>query len=176
VPDFELAFTPLRSEDVALVHEWRQRPHVREWWSPVDTLGDVERKYRPRIDGPEPKSVYLIVLAGRPIGLIQTFLVGDYPEDWPAELEPGTAGVDLFIGDEDLLGRGLGSQVIRAFVREVVFARAGTTACVADPDIRNGASIRAFEKAGFRRAGTFRMPDGPAPQLLLRLERPELEG
>ena len=42
--------------------------------------------------------------------------------------------------------------MIRTFSSEIVFARAGTSACVADADLDNVVSIRAFEKAGFSNA------------------------
>ena len=153
------------------MYAWRQREHVRRWWSGVDTLDDAERKYLPRIEGDEPTEAYLIVLEERPVGLIQTYLVEDDDDPWPIELEPGTAGVDLFIGEEELVGRGLGPRIIGAFVRDVVFAKPATMACIADPDVRNETSIRAFEKAGFARVGVFEVAGEPAPQQLLRIER-----
>src|SRR2546426_134663 len=169
--DPDVSFSPLRREDVPLVHAWRQREHVRRWWSGVETLDEAEAKYLPRIEGRDPTAVYLIVLADRPIGMIQTYMFDDYREVWPIELEPGVAGVDLFIGEPGLIGRGLGSEIVSAFVRDVVFANPDVSACVADPDVRNQASIRAFEKAGFVRVETFEAPDAEAPQQLLRIER-----
>src|SRR4030095_16080409 len=82
--------------------------------------------------------------------MIQPSLGADYP-DFPALIGEGegTAGLDLFIAEEEQTGRGLGTEMIRRFVDEIVFARPETIACVADPDVRNTASIRAFEKAGF---------------------------
>ena len=56
-------------------------------------------------------------------------------------------------------------------MRYAVFAKPATKACIADPDVRNEASIRAFEKAGFVRVGVFEVPGEPAPQQLLRIER-----
>src|SRR5262249_54271351 len=104
------------------------------------------------------------------VGLIQTYLVADYP-DYAALLrlsEEGVAGIDLLVAEPDLTGRGLGTEVIRAFTRDVIFARSGTVACTADPDLRNVPSIRAFEKAGFTRAGEFVDPeDGQVHALML---------
>jgi aminoglycoside 6'-N-acetyltransferase len=130
------------------MYEWLRREHVR----PVD--------------------LYLILLDGRPVGFIQTYLVADYP-DFGAlvGLGEGVAGVDLFVGEEELTGKGLGTAVVRAFVRDVVFARSATTACVADPDVRNTASLRAFERAGFRRVGEFVDPEDGQPHAVLRLDR-----
>ena len=54
---------------------------------------------------------------------------------------------------------------------EIVFARPGTTAVTADPDKRNVASIRAFEKAGFRVVREFHDPEDDAPHVLVRRAR-----
>jgi RimJ/RimL family protein N-acetyltransferase len=104
--------------------------------------------------------------------MIQTYLVSDYP-DYAALIEEGegTAGLDLFIGAEEQTGRGLGTEMIRRFVDEIVFARQATVACTADPDVRNTASIRAFEKAGFRAVREFLDPEGGQMHALVRRER-----
>ena len=166
-----VTFRPLEADDLRLVHAWIQKPHVREWWGERE-YADVEGKYLPAIGGDDPTDHYLILLGGRPIGFVETYLVSDYPE-WEEHVRvgPGVAGVDLFIGEEAFLHRGLGPQVLRQFVREVVFADPRVHAVVAAPDVRNRPSIRAFEKAGFVPVRVFEVPGEPAPEQLLRLDR-----
>src|SRR5262249_58922301 len=91
-----------------------------------------------------------IVLAGGRVGMAEPYLVWAHP-DWGAivQVGDGVAGVDLLIGEEGLIGRGLGPQVLEAFTREVVFGRRATHACVAAVEEANRRSWRAFEKAGF---------------------------
>jgi RimJ/RimL family protein N-acetyltransferase len=81
----------------------------------------------------------------------------------------GVAGVDLLIGEEDAVGRGLGPEVLRAFMSDVVFVQEGTHACVAGVEPGNARSLRAFEKAGFRVVGDYE--EEGVPHRLLRLER-----
>ena len=57
------------------------------------------------------------------------------------------------------------------FVAEVVWAREATHACVADPDVENVASLRAFEKAGFERVGEFVDPEDGRLHALVRRDR-----
>ena len=111
--------------------------------------------------------MFVIEIDGRPVGSIQTYLVSDYPE-WIGD-EPGVAGVDLFIADEGLTGRGIGPRILVEFMLTVVFVDPATTACVAAPDVANAASLRAFEKAGFRPEREIAGEHGP--ELLLRAER-----
>jgi RimJ/RimL family protein N-acetyltransferase len=81
------------------------------------------------------------------------------------------AGVDLFVADEARTGRGLGTRLLRRFVADVVFAPPATVACVADPDAANVPSLRAFEKAGFRRVGEFLDPGDGRLHAVVRRDR-----
>jgi aminoglycoside 6'-N-acetyltransferase len=154
------------------MYEWLQREHVRRWWDEHESYEDVAGHYLPSIEGRRPVDLYLILLDGRPVGFIQAYLVADHP-DFAARvgLGAGIAGVDLFLGEEELIGKGLGSEVLRRFVADVVFTEPATTACIADPDVRNTASIRAFEKAGFRRVGEFLEPEDGELHAIVRLDR-----
>lgn len=168
--DAPLSFRAMELDDLRLVHEWVQRPHVRRWWSKHETYDEVRDTYAPAIEGSDPTDLYLVLLGRREVGLIQTYLVADYPEY--ASLigrGEGTAGVDLFIADSELTGKGLGSEILRRFVAQIVFAEPTTRHCVAGPEAANVASVRAFEKAGFRVVGGF-VEDGNE-SLLLQLER-----
>jgi aminoglycoside 6'-N-acetyltransferase len=142
-----IEFRPLREADLAQLNEWLQRPHVHRWWGDTKTLDETIAYYTPALRGEEPTDYYVIVVDGRDVGMIETYLCSDYPE-WDAivQVGEGVAGVDLLIGEEELIGRGLGPEILRAFVRDVVRA----TACVASVDEENPRSWRAFEKAGFR--------------------------
>ncbi len=162
----------MAANDLPLLHEWLNREHVARWWHERSTLQEVSDRYLPAIEGSDQTDQYLIVLDGREVGFIQTYLVSDYAE-YAALLEvgDGVAGLDLLLADEQSTGRGLGTDVIRAFVRDVVFATPGTTACVADPETANTASVRAFENAGFRRIKEFVDPEEGTTSALMRRER-----
>ena len=163
-----IAFRPLTVEDIPLFEDWLRRPHVAEWWHPDET---TIPETLDAIEGRDPSDHYLILLDGRPVGMIQTYLVSDFPE-WEeiVHVGPGVAGVDLLIGETELIGRGLGTEVLRAFVRDVVFARPETDAVVAGVEPSNRRSLRAFEKAGFVAAGDYE--EEGRPHRLMRLERP----
>ena len=59
-----------------------------------------------------------------------------------------------------MIERGHGSAFIRAFV-DARFSH-GTPRVVTDPDPTNTRALRAYEKAGFEKAGMVDTPDGPA--------------
>jgi aminoglycoside 6'-N-acetyltransferase len=163
-----IEFRPLTEDDFPLLCEWLQRDHVRLWWR--DPIEETIEECRGAIEGREPTAYYLIVLHGRPVGMIQTYLASDYP-DWEeiVQVGDGVAGVDLLIGEADLIGRGLGPRILAEFVRGVVFADPGTTAVVATVEEANRRSWRAFEKAGFRHVRD--VDEEGLPNRLMRLDR-----
>lgn len=161
----------MEADDLRLMHEWLQRPHVRRWWTDRHTYEEVQQHYLPAIEGEKPTDMYIALLDEEAIGFVQTYLLADYPEDAAlVGAREGDAGTDLSIGEESLTGKGLGTEIIRRFVEVIVFASPAKS-CIADPDVRNIASIRAFEKAGFRVAKEFFDPKDEQTHALVRRDR-----
>jgi aminoglycoside 6'-N-acetyltransferase len=163
-----VGFRPLAEADLPLLEEWLRRDHVARWWrEPIEN--ELEER-REAIAGGRPSDYYLILLDGRPVGMIQTYLASDYPE-WEeiVKVGDGVAGVDLLIGEPDLVGQGLGPHVLVAFAREVVFANPAVVAAIATVEEENRRSWRAFGKAGFRHVRD--VVEHGVPCRLLRLDR-----
>ena len=158
-----IEFRPLAEDDLPLVEEWLRRDHVARWWR--DDIAESLAEYRAALEGREPTDHFTIVVDGCAIGMIQTYLVSDYPE-WEevVQVGEGVAGVDILIGEEDLIGRGLGPQILAEFARDVITAPA-VVATVEEPNRR---SWRAFEKAGFRHVRD--VEEDGAPHRLMRLD------
>jgi aminoglycoside 6'-N-acetyltransferase len=168
-PDLEaIEFRPLVEADIPLVTGWLQQEHVALWWR--DSLEDAIEKRTAAIEGQRPTRQFLIVVGRRPAGMIQTYLVADYP-GWQELVRAGNdaAGIDLLIGEADMVGRGLGPQIVAEFAREVVFADPSVNAIVATVEEPNRRSWRAFEKAGFRHVRD--VEEDGLPHRLMRLDR-----
>ena len=136
---------------------------------------DIAAKYAPRIEGREPIRPFLIMYEAMPIGYIQIYMlddVGAYPEVVLAGT--GVAGLDLLIGEERYLHRGIGSAVLRYVLQGMVFAGLGAVACLVDPDAANVIAIRTYEKVGFRRVVTVYSEDDSSPVVLMRIKRADL--
>jgi aminoglycoside 6'-N-acetyltransferase len=163
-----IRFEALRKDDLSVLREWLGREHVHRWWR--DDIEESMTEYEKAIDGLDRTDHFLIVVGDRPVGMIETYLVSDHPE-WDAivEVGEGVAGVDLLIGEPELVGRGLGPRVLAEFVETIVFARPDTHACVAAVDEANRRSWRAFEKAGFRYVRD--VEEEGRPHRLLRVDR-----
>jgi aminoglycoside 6'-N-acetyltransferase len=141
-------FRPLSAADLPLIRQWLGRPHVSDWWGdPARGLANIRNHLGdPAID------MFMVSHGDDPIGYQQSY--DPHAEaDHPLRDQPiGTRGIDQFIGEPDLIGRGHGSAFIRVFV--VQLFDAGTPRIVTDPNPRNARAIRAYIKAGF-------LPIGP---------------
>ena len=178
----EISFRSLAEEDLPLIHHWLNQDHVAEWYGVGGvrrpTFDQVEARYGRRIRGEEPTRSFLVSYGGRPVGYIQTYLVDDYPENARGiELEPRTAGIDMFIGEPEMVGRGLGTALIVRFLRQVVFADPAVKACVLGPAPENTRAIRCYEHAGFRYLKTVQAPgDDAVTEYWMIVRRDEAEG
>ena len=132
-------------------------------------------EYREAIEGKDPTQHYLAGIDGRPAGMFQHYRIADDPE-YAAALALGedAVGVDLFIGEPELIGLGHGPAMLRQFLRDVAFPFHRMDVCVIGPSVHNLAAIRAYEKVGFRALREVHVPDEPDPEFLMRITAPEL--
>ena len=155
-------FRPLTRQDLAMVHQWLQRPHVAEWWPDPPTLVELERDYLPREMHESSTRAYIAVLASEPLDFIQSFVaLGSGNGGWEKETDPGTRGIDQFLANADQLGRGLGSTMVNSFV-EQLFQDPAVTKVQTDPSPDNVRAIQSYQRAGFVIHSEILTPDGPA--------------
>jgi aminoglycoside 6'-N-acetyltransferase len=168
-----VSFRPLSRSDFPLLQKWLSAPQVAVWWNERFDAPSVDAKYGPRVDGAEPTHVFVIEQNRRPVGWIQWFLWSDYPGH-AAQLsaEPGTAGIDLAIGEPAMTGRGLGPAAIGEFLGQIVFQDPGVSAVIADPAENDTRSLRAFEKVGFTPTNTVQLAGENVKRRVVRKDRP----
>jgi RimJ/RimL family protein N-acetyltransferase len=150
---------------------------VARWWYGDDTSWrGVQGEYTLYIEDREPVQPYLILHDDKPIGYIQNFPISH--DEGYARLVgvEDSAGVDMFIGEDEYLYRRLGREILRRFLGEVVFRNESVRICVIGPEPKNVAAIRAYEKAGFHYFKTIQVPGEPEPEHLMRIGREEVPG
>lgn len=174
----------LTEDDLPMLHDWLNRPHIVEWWQGNrPTLQQVRDHYLPRVLAQEKVTPYIGLLHGKPFAYAQSYVaMGAGGGWWEDETDPGVRGIDQSIADPELLGRGFGTQLVKTLVR-LVFADPRVTKVQTDPAPDNLRAIRCYEKAGFRKVREIVTPDGPAIYMLqhrpvsaggLTLPRPDL--
>jgi aminoglycoside 6'-N-acetyltransferase len=144
MPSLTYRFRAVTTADLPLLRKWLGCGHVREWWGdPVHGLARIAEHIADPAINP-----FIVECDGGPIGYIQSWdphAEADHPcRDQP----PGTRGIDQFIGEPELLGRGHGTAFIRLFVESLF--KAGAPRVITDPNPRNSRAIRAYAKAGFK--------------------------
>ena len=110
---------------------------------------------RDMMEGRDTTRPFIFSVDGEPTGYIQYWFIGHHQNEtwirdhpWLAELPSDAIGVDLSIGEPDMLSLGIGSTVLRAFTERL--ASEGHHTIIIDPDPANARAVRAYEKAGFR--------------------------
>jgi len=154
-------------KDFPLLSRWLAQPHVARWWHHETSLEAVARDFGAAARGEEPSEDLLILLDGRPFGLVQRCRLADYP-DYRAELAAlvevpdGAMTIDYLIGDAAQTGRGLGARMIREIIEATWRDHPDATAVLVPVPAANRASWRALEKAGLRRVAEGELePDDP---------------
>ncbi len=154
-----LTIRMLTSDDFPLLLEWLAKPHVKEWWDDGDdTLEKVARHYSHQ--SPTKQRFILLYHAGiqegkeQPIGYLQ------YEID-----EEGIANIDQFLGVEEMLNRGLGTQAIKLLLAYVT-TRHQPAIVTVNPAPTNKRAIRCYEKVGFRHYETVRTASGEAAYMM----------
>ena len=144
----------MTAADVPLMRRWFETPHVAQWWHDPEQFEFVSGDL-----GHPDMAQFIVTAHARPFGYLQCYRMSD----WNASFGPhpaGTRGLDQFIGEADMVGRGHGSAFIRAFADRLLAD--GTPRTVVDPAPDNARAIRACEKAGFSKDRLVDTPDGVA--------------
>lgn len=168
-----ISFRRLANSDLPLMHRWLTSGEVRRWYARHDmTFEEVREHFAGTISGARPTHSYLILLAQKPIGYVQTYRIRDYPAYFArVRCEREAAGLDIFIGEASARGQGIGPAAIRRFLAEHVFGETEATCCYVGPDPINTKAIHAYEKVGFEYERTIPASNDDTEEYLMRIER-----
>ena len=115
----------MTEQDIPLLHEWLQRPHIVEWWGGEaerpKTLAETRARYLPRVLAEERVTPYIAMQGDEAIGYAQSYVaLGSGDGWWEDETDPGVRGIDQSLARPELLGRGLGTQLVNGAGRAAV--------------------------------------------------------
>ena len=149
-----LSWRPLAAADLPLLARWLAQPQVARWWAHDPAA--VERDFGPGVRGEEAGEDLVVLLDGRPVGLLQRARISDHAEDLAefsavVDVPPGAVELDYLLADDAPRGRGLGTRLIATAVARTWHDHPDAPAVLVAVVAGNVASWRALEKAGFRR-------------------------
>ena len=162
-----LSWRALTEDDLDLLVEWFAEPQVARWWQHEPTADAVRRDFGASVEGREPGEDLVVLLDGRPIGLLQRSRISDYPEEVAefsavVDVPQGAVELDYMIADPALRGRGLGTRMIADAVAETWDVYPDAPVVLVAVVAANVASWRALENAGLERIAEGEMaPENP---------------
>jgi RimJ/RimL family protein N-acetyltransferase len=134
-----IEFLPVRSEHARLLLDWRNHPDTRRhFFDPREVPWDEHRQWLEAALR-DPARVLLLAHAGEPVAAVRLDLAG-----------AGLAVVSIYL-DPGRHGQGLGTRILRALPGWCREQRPEVRTLRAEVRPGNVASLRAFEKAGYRR-------------------------
>jgi len=151
----KISFKDLSIYDFPLLLKWLNKSHVKQWWdqdishnekSIAEKYSTYVKKYK--LNNGQKKDIFafVIYLEDKPIGYIQIYNAYDFLRSKLLSNFPQSLGaIDFYIAEEEYLGKGLGAEILNAFVTQEF------DYILVDPDINNIAAIKTYEKAGFKK-------------------------
>nr|WP_275942317.1 GNAT family N-acetyltransferase [Streptomyces spiramenti] len=144
---------------------WMAEPHVEAFWHqawPRDRWAAELTAQR----GGDHSLPCMVAEDGRDLAYVEIYrvdrdrLAGRYPHD------PHDLGVHIAVGATGDTCRGVGRRLLGALATALLTADPACRRIVAEPDLRNAPSIRAFTAAGYRRCGEVFLPEKTAALLV----------
>lgn len=163
----EIKFVAVEEEHISVLRKWLKEPHVAEFWQETDDEEKFREKFLNKLQD-RGVSPFIIYIGRKPVGYIQSYEAKKVGGGWWPNAEPGTFGIDQFIGEPDFINRSWGTKIINQFVEDL-FQSESVKEIITDPEPKNTRAIRCYEKVGFVRVGEIETPSGEAT--LMRLTR-----
>ncbi len=149
--------------DLEMLESWQSRPHVIAAGAGGDWQWQRELGRRPAW-----REQLIAELDGRAIGFVQIIDPALEDSHYWGDIENDLRAIDIWIGDESLLGRGHGSDMMRRAL-ERCFADAAVTAVLVDPLASNQRAHAFYRRFGFEFIESRRFDDDDS--FVFRLDR-----
>jgi aminoglycoside 6'-N-acetyltransferase len=154
---------PATPDDLELLRHWDRQPHT------IAAKGDEDWHWQTELARAPGWREQLIAEAdGRPIGFLQIIDPAEEETHYWGKIGPNLRAIDIWIGEEADLGRGLGTAMM-VLALDRCFADSTVEAVLIDPLAPNTRAHRFYERLGFTLVGPRIF--GPDHCLVYRLDR-----
>jgi GrpB-like predicted nucleotidyltransferase (UPF0157 family) len=152
-------FEPAKSSQRALLHQWFEQKHIKEWLHGVglqNTLNGLETFFQ----GTSNTTYWIAYDRDTPFAFLITSPEGN-----------DAITLDLFICDLNYLGKGLAVPMIREFL---ISQFPNVKRVLIDPEATNQRAIHVYQKVGFKIIGEFVASWHPVPHYQMELYMKDL--
>jgi len=180
---FRFTFKPPVESQRELIHKWLRQDYISEWihgQGLQNTFNGLEKFFQYQAEGKELGRKTEITQhwvgydGDKPFVYLLTSNVFKQSRDEYAkysETEGSAITLDIFIFDQDYLGKGLASDVIQQFL---ISHFSDIAEVFIDPEKRNERAVHVYQKVGFRIVGEFIAAWHPVPHHIMRLNMKDL--
>jgi RimJ/RimL family protein N-acetyltransferase len=103
-------------------------------------------------------------------------LFKNYPEyNELVQTGDSASGIDLLIGEKEYIHKGLGSIIIKKFLKDIIFQKNNIKSCVIGLEPKNIIAIKAYKKVGFKYVKTIKIPNENEPEYIMEILKDEIE-
>jgi RimJ/RimL family protein N-acetyltransferase len=165
-PPWQVRVAEDHGPDLDLVVRWMRAPHVEAYWHHAWAASKWAHAITYQREGDHSLPCMAAHAGAAPVAYLELYRVcrdricGLYPSG------SHDLGVHVAIGDTRDTGRGLGRSLLRAVAEGLLAADPACRRVVAEPDVLNAPSLRAFDAAGFHRCGQITLPEKTAELLV----------
>jgi aminoglycoside 6'-N-acetyltransferase len=141
----------MNQDDFDVMVKWLNDKKVLEFYDePPSDLDRVITKYSPRIEGNHYVSAYIVEYKHERIGYIQHYKYRvEELKKYGYPVDRVIYGIDQFIGETQLWGKGLGTTIIQMMLNYLNISK-GASTVVLDVKKNNARAISCYKKCGFR--------------------------
>ncbi|OEU86000.1 hypothetical protein DB35_10890 [Streptomyces abyssalis] len=163
-----LRLVPVRMDrDLRLIAAWMNDPAVAAFWELAGPREVTAAHLRAQLEGDGRSVPCLGVLDGVPMSYWEIYRADLDPIARHCRARPHDTGLHVLIGGVPDRGRGIGTALLRAVADLVLDQRPRCGRVLAEPAVRNVASVAAFLSAGFRLSAEVDLP-GKRAALMVR--------
>ena len=142
-----IAFRPVVLEDLPLIHNWMNQPHVIPFWDLAYDMERMRQHLQKAIADPH-QTLYIGLLDDVPMSYWESYWADDDIVAQYYLAHPADQGIHLLIGPPEFLGKGYALPLLRAMTA-FQFQHSETLKVVSEPDSRNQKMSHVFKRCGF---------------------------
>lgn len=131
-------------KDIPLFTKWLNKDYVKKWYTETN-------EWLEEVSSDEFDFIHHFIVTedDKPIGFCQYYDYSLGGEDWHGNADiKDTYSIDYMIGEEEYLGKGFGTSMIK-LLAEKVFSQTPAVQVIVQPDKENFASRNTILSAGF---------------------------
>jgi len=148
----QLFIRNMNSNDFTLMVRWLNDSMVLEYYeeSPLN-LEKIKKKYGPRVEGTNYVKPCIVEHQNQPIGYMQYYEIQETElKEYGYPSNQKIFGIDQFIGETQLWGKGIGTSMILMFLN-FLSKNKSASRVVLEVKKSNIRAISCYEKCGFRK-------------------------